>query len=59
MNVAREHVTPELQLLLISKMVLWLMLRRCYLSSQQLLDTLNGGLVGLVVACFVVSKGTR
>jgi hypothetical protein len=28
---------------------------RCYLSSQQLLDTLNGGLVALVVACFVVS----
>lgn len=30
--------------------------RRCYLSSQQLLDKLNGGLVGLVVACFLVSK---
>jgi hypothetical protein len=32
---------------------------RCYLSSQQLLDTLNGGLVGLVVACFVVSTALR
>jgi tyrosine-specific transport protein len=27
----------------------------CYLSSQQLLDSVNGGLVGLVVACFLVS----